>query len=64
MTHAGRGAGEHGMPSRPRTGRFIGRQRELEQLSSAVTDVSAGRGGTLLVAGSSGMGASRLLDEL
>jgi hypothetical protein len=52
------------MPSGPRMGRFIGRQRELEQLSSAVTDVSAGRGGTLLVAGSSGMGASRLLDEL
>jgi DNA-binding CsgD family transcriptional regulator/tetratricopeptide (TPR) repeat protein len=52
------------MPSGPRTGRFIGRQRELEQLSSAVSDLSAGRGGTLLVAGSSGMGASRLLDEL
>ncbi len=52
------------MPSGPRAGRFVGRQRELEQLSSAVADVSAGRGGTLLVAGSSGMGASRLLDEL
>src|SRR5450756_2196248 len=45
-------------------GRFIGRQRELEQLDAAVTDVAAGRGGALLVAGSSGMGASRLLDEL
>ncbi len=45
-------------------GRFIGRQRELEQLGAAVTDLAAGRGGTILVAGSSGMGASRLLDEL
>jgi len=43
---------------------FIGRQRELERLDAAVNDVVAGRGGVLLVAGSSGMGASRLLDEL
>lgn len=64
MVRFGGGTGEQHMPSGPRARRFIGRQRELEQLSSAVTDVSAGRGGTLLVAGSSGMGASRLLDEL
>ena len=43
---------------------FVGRLRELEQLDAVVTDVAAGRGGVLLVAGSSGMGASRLLDEL
>lgn len=46
------------------SGGFIGRQRELEQLAAAVTNLGEGRGGTLLVAGSSGMGASRLLDEL
>lgn len=44
--------------------RFIGRQRELEQLHAAVTEAAAGRGGVLLLAASSGMGASRLLDEL
>ncbi len=45
-------------------GRFIGRQRELEQLHAAVIEAAEGRGGVLLLAGSSGMGASRLLDEL
>src|SRR5512140_1060180 len=45
-------------------GRFIGRLQELDQLDAAVTDVAEGRGGAILVAGSSGMGASRLLDEL
>lgn len=44
--------------------RFIGRQRELQQLEAAVAEVAAGRGGAILVAGSSGIGASRLLDEL
>ena len=44
--------------------RFIGRQRELDQLDAAVTGVADGRGGATLLAGSSGMGASRLLDEL
>jgi DNA-binding CsgD family transcriptional regulator/tetratricopeptide (TPR) repeat protein len=44
--------------------RFVGRQRELDQLYAAVSDVGTGRGGPLLVAGSSGMGASRLLNEL
>ncbi len=44
--------------------RFIGRLRELDQLDAAVTGVADGRGGTILLAGSSGMGASRLLDEL
>jgi DNA-binding CsgD family transcriptional regulator/tetratricopeptide (TPR) repeat protein len=52
------------MASGRERGRFIGRQHELEQLDAAVTDVAAGRGGALLVAGTSGMGASRLLDEL
>ena len=52
------------MPAGPQPGSFIGRQRELEQLAAAVTGVADGRGGSLLVAGTSGMGASRLLDEL
>jgi DNA-binding CsgD family transcriptional regulator/tetratricopeptide (TPR) repeat protein len=52
------------MVTGPGMGGFIGRQRELEQLAAAVADLGGGRGGTLLVAGPSGMGASRLLDEL
>ena len=52
------------MVTGPGMGGFIGRQRELEQLAAAVATLGEGRGGTLLVAGSSGMGASRLLDEL
>src|SRR5450759_3640355 len=44
--------------------RFIGRLRELDQLDAAVAGVADGRGGAILLAGSSGMGASRLLDEL
>ncbi len=52
------------MVTGPRLGGLIGRQRELEQLAAAVASLGEGRGGTLLVAGSSGMGASRLLDEL
>jgi DNA-binding CsgD family transcriptional regulator/tetratricopeptide (TPR) repeat protein len=53
-----------GMARERETGRFIGRQVELDQLDQAVTDVADGRGGAILVSGSSGMGASRLLDEL
>ena len=53
-----------GMARERETGRFIGRLRELDQLDQAVTDVAGGRGGAILVSGSSGMGASRLLDEL
>ncbi len=52
------------MVTGPGMGGFIGRQRELGQLVAAVTNLAEGRGGTLLVTGSSGMGASRLLDEL
>ena len=52
------------MPREREPGRFIGRLRELDQLDQAVTDVAIGRGGGMLVSGSSGMGASRLLDEL
>ena len=44
--------------------RFIGRQHELDRLDAAITDLAAGRGGALLISGSSGMGSSRLLDEL
>ena len=53
-----------GMARERETGRFIGRQVELDQLDQAVTDVADGRGGAILVSGSSGMGASRLLAEL
>jgi len=44
--------------------KFIGREAELEQLSAALGDALAGKGGAWLVGGESGVGKSRLLDEL
>jgi serine/threonine protein kinase len=44
--------------------RFIGRQHELTVLSDAMEAARGGQGGTFLVAGESGVGKSRLLDEL
>lgn len=44
--------------------RFVGREEELNQLRSALTLTLSGRGGTWLVGGESGVGKSRLLDEL
>ena len=43
---------------------FVGRQAELGQLSEALAQARAGRGSAWLVAGESGAGKSRLLNEL
>lgn len=43
---------------------FVGRQAELGQLSDALAQAMAGRGSAWLVAGESGVGKSRLLNEL
>ncbi len=43
---------------------FVGRDEELQQLTSALDDVLNGSGSAWLVAGESGVGKSRLLDEL
>ena len=43
---------------------LIGRDDERQRLLGALEAVSAGRGRVLLVGGESGVGKSRLLDEL
>jgi predicted ATPase len=43
---------------------FVGREAELAQLKDALAQASIGRGGAWLVGGESGVGKSRLLDEL
>jgi tetratricopeptide (TPR) repeat protein len=43
---------------------FVGRQRELSQLTAAMTEAFDRRGSAWLVGGESGVGKSRLLDEL
>jgi tetratricopeptide (TPR) repeat protein len=44
--------------------RFIGRERELEELSDSLTHAVDGSGAVWLIAGESGVGKSRLVDEL
>jgi tetratricopeptide (TPR) repeat protein len=44
--------------------RFVGRERELGQLSEALDAALTGRGSAWLVGGESGVGKSRLVDEL
>lgn len=44
--------------------RFVGRESELAVLSQALADAQAGRGSAWLLGGDSGIGKSRLLDEL
>jgi DNA-binding CsgD family transcriptional regulator/tetratricopeptide (TPR) repeat protein len=43
--------------------RFVGRERELEAILDATSAAAAGHAATILLEGSSGMGASRLIDE-
>ncbi len=43
---------------------FVGRQDELSHFTRLLDEVAAGRGGTWLVGGESGVGKSRLLDEI
>src|SRR5258708_15224854 len=44
--------------------RFIGREAEMDQLSSALADTLKGKGSLWLVGGESGIGKSRLVGEL
>lgn len=43
---------------------FVGRESELDQLLTAFLGATAGQGGAWLVGGESGVGKSRLMDEL
>ena len=43
---------------------FVGRDQELQQLLDGVQDVISGRGNAWLIGGESGVGKTRLLDEL
>jgi serine/threonine protein kinase/tetratricopeptide (TPR) repeat protein len=43
---------------------FVGREQELEQLRAAITQTQQGQGSAWLIGGESGVGKSRLLDEL
>ncbi|MFL6006216.1 MAG: BTAD domain-containing putative transcriptional regulator, partial [Gaiellaceae bacterium] len=45
-------------------GAFVGRDREVEELSTALDDAAAGRGRLFLVSGESGIGKTRLADEV
>jgi eukaryotic-like serine/threonine-protein kinase len=50
--------------SRLRAAPLIGREAEVKQLSLAVQDTCRGTGGAWLICGESGVGKSRLLDEV
>ena len=51
-------------PGRRAAGIFVGRQRELDELWAAVEDAAVGRGRLFLISGESGVGKTRLADEL
>ena len=51
-------------PGRRAAGAFVGREREVEELSAALDDAAAGRGRLFLVSGESGLGKTRLADEV
>jgi eukaryotic-like serine/threonine-protein kinase len=56
---AGLAAAGTGEPARP----FVGRLRELGELSAVLVEASARRGGLFLVTGEPGIGKSRLMEE-
>src|SRR5438045_8684733 len=49
--------------ARMTSSRMIGRTAELAELEAALTDAAAGRPSLVFVAGESGVGKTRLLDE-
>jgi DNA-binding SARP family transcriptional activator len=51
-------------PGRRAAGIFVGRDPELDELSTALEDAAAGRGRLFLISGDSGLGKTRLADEL
>lgn len=51
------------MAGRFTSARFVGRERELARIATAIEQTAAGRSTTLLIAGSGGVGVSRLLAE-
>jgi Bacterial transcriptional activator domain/AAA ATPase domain len=51
-------------PGRRAAGVFVGREQELSQLLAGLDDAFAGRGRLFLVCGASGVGKTRLADEL
>jgi len=51
------------MTARISSARFVGRERELTSLASALEAAADGRASILLVTGTGGVGVSRLLDE-
>jgi DNA-binding CsgD family transcriptional regulator/tetratricopeptide (TPR) repeat protein len=51
------------MAARFSSARFVGRERELARLADSLEAAVDGRSSTLLISGSGGLGASRLLDE-
>ena len=54
----------HVRPGRRAAGIFVGRQSALDELWTAVEDASVGRGRLFLISGESGVGKTRLADEL
>ena len=56
--------GEATMATRMTSARFVGRAGQLAELEAALHDAAEGRSSLVLVAGESGVGKSRLLDEL
>ena len=48
----------------PRGSIFVGRQREVESLTTALDDAMAGRGRLVMLAGEPGIGKTRLAEEL
>ena len=51
------------MPGRYTSARFVGREQAFARLAAALDDAARGRARSMLIAGSSGVGVTRLIDE-
>jgi hypothetical protein len=58
------GAPEEELAPEAEAGRFVGRQREQEQLKAALARALSGEGGTVMLVGEPGIGKTRLAEEL